>query len=273
MSRNGISGPEQRMPLFLADEVEEQGIGDALSRSAISSRILKAIAWAAVPGALAIAVLSMEAPERLFSDITTSVSDTAGRLLGHPALQAGADKATPVIRYATADAQALPPVAEDAPARDEPAVVPEPDHRRAENNEPPSDALLSQFQAWAADKPSQPPAEPAPLVQDTPVAQDVPVPAAQETPAPVVSIARDEPRDPPRSVQKRRQGKALHNARAEMRPAHLRRKRIAQEQYSRAPERPPQEIRAPEPVQPAPAPAFQNAPSFFQTLGFGTQQQ
>lgn len=272
MSRNGISGPEQRMPLFLADEAEQQDIGDALSRSAISSRILKAIAWAAVPGALAIALLSVEAPEKLLSDITTSVSDTAARLLDHSALQAGADKATPVIRYATADAQALPPVIEDAPARDESAIAPVPDQRRAENNEPPSDALLSQFQAWAADKPAQPPAEPAPVVQDTPVAQDTPVPAAQETPAPIVSVARDEPRDPPRSMQKRRQGKALHNARAELRPAHLRRKRIAQEQYSRVPDRPAQEVRAPEPVQPPPAPAFQTTPSFFQTLGFGTQQ-
>jgi hypothetical protein len=272
MSRNGISGPEQRMPLFLADEAEEQGIGDALSRSAISSRILKAIAWAAVPGALAIAVLSMEAPEKLFSDITASVSDTAGRLLDHSP-QAGAIKATPVIRYATADAQALPPVTGEAPARDEPAIVPEPDQRRAERNEPPSEALLSQFQAWAADKSAQPPAEPAPVVQDTPVAQDTPpIPAAQEAPAPVLSIARDEPRDPPRSMQKRRQGKALHNAHAELRPAHLRRKRIAQEQYSRVPDRPAQEVRAPEPVQPPSAPVFQTAPSFFQTLGFGTQQ-
>jgi hypothetical protein len=266
MSSNGISGPEQRMPLFLADEAEEQGIGDALSRSAISSRILKAIAWAAVPGALAIAVMSMDAPGKLFSDLTTSVSDATGSLLGHSAVQADADKATPVIRYATADAQALPPLTEDAPAREEAVVAPEPDQRRADNGEPPSDGLLSQFQAWAADKPTQVPAEPSTAVPDAPV------PVAQEAPAPVASIVRDEPRDPPRSVQKRRQGKTLHNARAEMRPAHLRRKKVSQEQYSRAPDRPAQEVRAPDPVQPAPAPAFQTAPSFFQTLGFGTQQ-
>lgn len=264
MLRNGISGTEQRMPLFLADEPEEQGIGDALSRSAISSRILKVIAWAAIPGAIAIAALSMEAPGKLFSDLTTAVSDAAGSLLGHSPLQAGADKATPVIRYATADAQALPPVVESPPAREEPVIAPEPDQRRAENAEPPSEGLLGQFQAWAADKPVQAPAEPTTAVPD------VPAPVAQEAPAPVAGIIRDEPRDPPRSAQKRRQGKTLHNARAEMGPAHLRRKRIAQEQYSRAPDRPAQEVRAPEPVQPAPA--FQTAPSFFQSLGFGTQQ-
>ncbi|MET0675143.1 MAG: hypothetical protein ABW175_05035 [Bradyrhizobium sp.] len=280
MSRNGSSEPEQHLPLFLADEAEERGIGNALSRAVISSRVLKALAWAAVPVALGIAVLSVEAPAKLISDLTASVSGAAGSLLGHSALQPETDRAAPVIRYAAADAQGLPPATVDTLAREDLAIEPEPDHRRAETAEPPSEALLSQFQAWAADKPAQAPSEPVASVPDAPVpvAQEAPLPIAKEAVAKetVAKEAREETREPTRTVQKRRQGKALHNARAEMRPAHLRRKKVSQEQYSRVPDRPAQETRVPEQgqvAQPAQAPAFQTAPSFFQTLGIGTQQQ
>ena len=274
MSRNGSSEPEQHLPLFLADEAEESGIGNALSRAVISSRVLKAIAWAAVPVALGIAVLLVEAPAKLVSDLTASMSDAASSLLGHSAPQPEKDKASLVIRYAAADAQSLPPATVDTLAREDLVIEPEPDHRRAETAEPPSEALLSQFQAWAADKPAQTPSEPVPSVPDAPVplAQEVPSPVAKE---PVAKEAREESREPTRSAQKRRPGKTLHNARAEMRPAHLRRKKVSQEQYSRASDRPAQEARAPEQgqaAQPAQAPAFQTAPTFFQTLGFGTQQ-
>src|SRR5258707_14557961 len=132
-------------PLFLADEPEQQGIGKAWDRAVISSRVLKASILVATATAIGIAILSMGNPGTLVAYITASLVDKS-------ALQPSTDQSTPTIQP-TADAQALPPTAKDAPTRDEIAAASEPaGQSQTQNSEPSSEALFRQFQAWAAEK-------------------------------------------------------------------------------------------------------------------------
>lgn len=271
MSRNGNPEPEQRLPLFLADEaIEQHGLRNALSRSAISSRVLKAIAWAAVPGALGIALLSAEAPFGFFAELTSSISDTLGSTVGPPPLKSVADRATPVIRYASADADPVPSVVGDAPALEQISAAPEPvDRRQAANGEAGTEGLLGQFQAWAADKEPQAPVELAqPVPEASPQAvPDVPAKVAQEAPAQM----KADDRESARPSQKRRHTRTLRNAHAEMQhAAPHRRKKTIREQDARVSDQPPQEVRRQEPALPA-QPA--QPQGFFQTLGWPVQPQ
>ena len=147
-------------PLFLADEPEQQGIGKAWDRVAvISSRVLKASILVATATAIGIAILSVGNPVTLFADVTASLVDKS-------ALQPGTDQSTPTIQ-STADAQALPPTAKNAPTRDEIAAASEPaGQSQTENSEPASEGLFRQFQAWAAEKDAQ--VGPVQSVQDAP---------------------------------------------------------------------------------------------------------
>src|SRR5258705_12798434 len=147
-------------PLFLADEPEQQGIGKAWDRVAvISSRVLKASILVATATAIVIAILSMGNPGTLVAYVTASLVDQS-------ALQPGTDQSTPTIQ-STADAQALPPTAKDAPTRDEIAAASEPaGQSQTQNSEPPSEALFRQFQAWAAEKDAQAQVGPVQHVQD-----------------------------------------------------------------------------------------------------------
>ena len=182
-------------PLFLADEPEQQGIGKAWDTAVISSRVLKASILVATATAIGIAVLSVGNPVALFADVTASLVDKS-------ALQPGTDQSTPTIQ-STADAQALPPTAKDAPIRDEIAAAPESaGQSQTENSEPSSEALFRQFQAWAAEKDAQ--------------AQVGPVQSVQDAPAQVVQNARA----PLRPMQKHRHAGPVHRARAEIRPVH-----------------------------------------------------
>ena len=111
------SYPDHPLPLFFADEPEQQGIGKAWDRAVISSRVLKASILVAPATAIGMAILSVGNPVTLFADVTASLVDKS-------ALQPGTDQSTPTIQ-STADAQALPLTAKDAPTRDEIAAASE----------------------------------------------------------------------------------------------------------------------------------------------------
>ena len=212
---------DDRLPLVLVDEVEQQGIGKAWDGAVISSRVRKASILGATATAIFVAILWVGNPATLFADLTASLVDKS-------ALQPGTDQSTPTIQ-STADAQALPPTAKDAPTRDEMAAATEPaDQNQTENSEPPSEALL------APDKDAQ-----ARVGPEQPV-QDAPGQVAQNAPASVTANARASLRP----MQKDRHVRRVHHARAEIRPVQNPRKKVRHEQTARAEIPPAQDARA-----------------------------
>ena len=246
MPTNDGFDPDHALPLFLADEPEQQGIGKAWDTAGISSRVLKASILVATATAIGIAILSVGNPVTLFADVTAALVDKS-------ALQPDTDQSTPTIQ-STADAQALPLTANDAPARDEIAAASESaGQSQTENSEPSSEVLFRQFQAWAAEKDAQAQVGPVESVQDAPaqVVQNAPAHVAENAPAPL------------RPMQKHRHVRPVHSARAEIRPAQNPRKKIQREQNARAQVPPAQDARAQDQsVQSA------QAPSFLQTFGW-----
>lgn len=235
--------PDHPLPLFLADEPEQQGIGKAWDRAVISSRVLKASILVATATAIGIAILSVGNPVTLFADVTASLVDKS-------ALQPATDQSTPTIQ-STADAQALPPTAKDAPTRDEIAAASESaGQSQTESSEPSSEALFRQFQAWAAEKDAQAQVGPVESVQDAP-AQVV-----QNAPAQVAENARA-------ALQKHRPVRPVHSARAEIRPVQNPRKKVRREQNAPVQVPPAQDARAQDQ-------SMQNAqaPSLLQTFGW-----
>ncbi|WP_213251014.1 hypothetical protein, partial [Bradyrhizobium sp. sBnM-33] len=166
--------PDHPLPLFLADEPEQQGIGKDWDRAAISSRVLKTSILVATATAIGIAILSVGNPVTLLADVTASLVDKS-------ALQPGTDQSTPTIQ-STADAQALP-TAKDAPTHDEIAAASgSVGQSQTENSEPSSEALLRQFEAWAAEKDAQAQVGPVQSVQDAPaqIVQSAPAQVARQ---------------------------------------------------------------------------------------------
>lgn len=244
-TRDGFN-PDHPEPLCSADQPEQQSIGKAWDRAVVVPRALKASILAAAATAIGIAILSAGNPVRLFADVTAPVA-------GKSALQPGTDQSAPTIQ-STADARALPPTAKDAPTRDESALASEPaGQSQMENSEPSSEALFTQFQAWAAEKDAHAQVEAVRPVQDAPeqVVQNAPVEVAKEAGAPL------------RSMQKHRHLRPVQSARAEIRPVQNPRKKVGREQNARAEVPPAQGVRAPgQSVQNA------QAPSLLQTLGW-----
>jgi hypothetical protein len=257
-TKDGFS-PGHPVPVFLADEPEEQGIGKALDTAGIASLVLKASILVATATAIGIAILSVGNPATLFADVTASVADVTASLIDKSALKPGTDQSTPTIQ-STADAQALPPPAPDAPARDEIAAASEPaGQSQTENSEPVTEALFKQFQAWADEKDAQAKVEPVQPVQDAPT------PVVQNSLAQV----EENPRASSRPVQKHRHVRAVHNARADVQAVHNPRKKVRRERNARVQAPPAQDARAQQqdqPVQNAQTPSLQ-APSFLQTFG------
>ena len=213
-------------PLLLADEPDEQDIGKAWDRAVISSRVLTASILVATATAIGIAILSVGNRVTLLADVTASQVDTA-------------------------DAQALPPTAKDAPTRDEIAAASEPaGQNQTEKNEVP-EALFRQFQASAAEKDTQ--AQVGQPIQETSgrVAQHVPAQVAENGPASV------------RPMQRHRHVRAVQNARAEIRPVQNPRK-LRREQNARLQTPPAQRARA----QDQSAQNAQAAPWLLQALGW-----
>jgi hypothetical protein len=88
------------LPLFLADELEQQGMRKAWGRVVMLSRLLKAsvLAATATATALVIALFSVGNPVTLFADVTASLVDK-------PGLQPGTDQSDlpPVLTGLAAD--------------------------------------------------------------------------------------------------------------------------------------------------------------------------
>jgi hypothetical protein len=207
--------------------------------AAISSRILKMSVLAVA--AMAIAILWLGNPVALFANVTASLVDIS-------AFQDATGPSTPAIQ---STAQALPPTATDTPTREE--VAAPVNQMNAQNNEPPAEDLLKQFQTWAAEEDTR-----APVVPVEPVQPVQPVQVVQDDQAQVEEDARA----PVRHMQKHRRIRPAQNARAEIRPVPNPRARLRREQNARALVRPAQDARVQEqPVQNA------QPPSLLQSLG------
>jgi hypothetical protein len=141
--------------------------------------------------AIVFAILSVGNPLVLFENVTAS-------LLAKSAPQDGTGQSMPIIQ-STADAQALPPTASEAPKSEEiAATLKTADQSQTDIRQPSAEVLLNQFQAWTAEEDARPQVRPVQPVQD-----------AQ---AQVVQIAPEQVRP----VQKQRQVRPAQNARAKI---------------------------------------------------------
>ncbi|SDO78354.1 hypothetical protein [Afipia sp. GAS231] len=196
---------DQPIPLFLSvqtEEPEQPGIGKAWDRAAISFRILTTSILVVTAAAIVFAIL-VGNPIALLANVTAS-------LVGTSASQDDT-QSMPTIQ-STADAQALPPTASEAPTGEEiAAAFKNAVQSETEIREPPAEALLKQFQAWAAEEDSQAQVRPEQSVQDAQAQAQV-----QDDQAQAVQNARAQVRP----VQKHRHVKPAHNAQAEIRPEH-----------------------------------------------------
>jgi len=230
------------IPLFLSDhteQLEQPVIGK--DRAVISSRIVKASILVVTAAAIVFAIVSVENPLVLFENAMASLfaastpPDDTGQSM--PSIQS------------TADAQALPPAASEAPTGGEIAVASKTaDQGQIEIRQPPAEVLLNKFQAWAAEEDARP------QVQRVQPVQDAQAPVAQNARAQV------------RHVQKQRRVRPVQNARARMRRAQDARAQARPEQNAQPQDRSVQNAQAPaRPVQDAQPPA--QPPGFLQSLG------
>ena len=248
MPTNDDFDPADSLPQFLSVPTE-QDIGKAPDGAVAASRVVKASVMIAAATATGIAVLMAGDPVALLAQVSASLVGNSSPPSA-PAIQSAAD--APALVPSAAEAQALAPTTVDAPTRNEiPASEPA-GKDQAENSEPPSETLLRQFQAWAAEQDAQAHGGPVQPVQDAP-AQVVQNATAQTAPASATENVRAY-----RPVQKRRQVRAVNNARAEVRTQNQNpRKQVRRPQSARA-ERPPvQDARAQDQsVQDAQTPSF-----------------
>jgi hypothetical protein len=189
MATNDRFDPDGPLPLFLSADEPEQAIRN--DRAVISLRGLKASILAATATAFGIAAW-------VGNPVTLSADFTA--LLGKSVPQPVTDQPTPIIHTAiiqpTAEAEALPTTAKEAPPREISASEPASQTTQAENSQPSLEALFKEFRAWAAEQDARALAKPV---------QDDPAPVVEDAPAPV------------RSMQKhRRAARSIRNARAEI---------------------------------------------------------
>lgn len=245
------------LPVFLSSDAERY------EEPRRSSFLLKTaglfVVAAIVIGAAMTLVLGN--PMNLFAE--ASVADT-------PAAQPTADQTTPPVQ--------TPPVQSTADIEQTAAATSSREDVTATADiapEPPSGALLKQFQSWAAQQDGQPQAEPAQPAQgaQTQVEPVRPIQDAtpQAEPARPAQDAATQPSDdtpaPVRVVQKRRRARPVQNARAEIRIPRPRPAAGARpDRNARADARPPQDGRALE-QQPQP-----QTPSFLQSIGLRPQQ-
>jgi hypothetical protein len=163
--------PDDRIPLFLsnlAKEPEQSGI-----RKVVSSEVFRKAVLVFAAAAVAFAVVSV-GNVILFASVTASE-------VGTPAIQS------------TASAVALPrtPPGEELLTAFKSAL-----ENKAGVNQPSAEALLNQFQAWAAEEDAQAPARPPRPVQDvrTHIVQNPPLP--KRRPIQVEQTARAEDPSP-----------------------------------------------------------------------------
>jgi hypothetical protein len=147
MATNDGLASDDPVPLFLSDHAEEReppATGKVWYRAAISSRNLKTIILVVTAAAIVFAILAAGNPIALFANATAS-------LVGISAPQSGTGLSTPAVQ-STSSAQASP-AARDAPSRAEIVAAFNNAHQsQAEIRQPPAEALLKQFQAWATEQ-------------------------------------------------------------------------------------------------------------------------
>jgi hypothetical protein len=213
--------PDYPLPRFLAeraDEPQRQDIGKAWDVAVISPRILKTSIVVTMATVIGIGILWVGNPGTLFADVSASLVEILA--------PQGRTSQSPIIQ-STADAQASPPFAGDALTHDETAAaIRAADQSQTEISEPPSEALLKQFEAWAA--------------KEDALAQVKPVQPVQDAPAQGVQNAQA----PVRAMQKHRRIRPIQNARAETRPEQNPRKKVRREQNARVRVRSVQDARA-----------------------------
>jgi len=249
--------PDHPLPVFLtarAHDYEEQRGSSGLLKAGI-------FVMAAATVVIAVALtLALGDPMRIFA-----ATDA-------PATQATSDQATdqstpPVTPplQTTAEAQASPQTVASLPSRDADAATSSP------AGDPPSGALLQQFQSWAAAQDAQPPTEAARPAQDTPTQVEPVRPTLNAQPqaepvvqgAPTTQVMQDDPPVPVRRVH--RKPRPVQNARAEIRPAKRPPTIVPRERTAQA--RPGQDPRA---VEQLPTQSSQSS-SLLQSLGINRQ--
>ena len=150
------------IPLFLSDPIEvpeQAGSLQAWERAVIASRIITTGIWFVAAAAIVFAVLSVRNPLALFENATASLFATS-------APQDGTGQSMPIIQ-STADTQPLPPTASEVPTGDEiAATLKTADQSQTDIRQPSPEALLNQFQAWAAEEDAQAQVRPVQPVQD-----------------------------------------------------------------------------------------------------------
>ncbi len=209
------------IPLFLADpaeDPEQPGIAKAWDIADISSLILKTSVLLIIAASIVFAILSVGDPRVFFANFTASLVATS-------APEDSTDQSMPIIQ-STPGAQALPPTASEAPARDEiGAAVRTADQSQTEIRQPPAESLLNKFQAWAAEedaraqvRPVQPEREPqAQAVQQAQPTQDVRAQVVQNARAQIRPVQKQRQVRPVkqrqvRSVQRQRRVRPAQNA-------------------------------------------------------------
>jgi len=206
------------VPLFLADPAEDReqpDIGKAWDIADISSLVLKTSVLLIIAASIVFAILSVGNPRVFFANVTASLA----------APEEGTDQPTPIIQ-STPGAQTLPPVASEAPARDEiGAAIRTADQSPTDIGQPPAESLLNKFQAWAEEEDARAqlrPVQPEREAQVQPVQQAQPAPdvraqivqnaRAQITPVQNQRHVRPVKQRQVRSVQKQRRVRPAQNA-------------------------------------------------------------
>ena len=243
-------GPDLRTgicdPCLVILDLGLLGILKAWDRAVAASQIMKMSILVVTTAGIVFAVLSVENPIVL--------ANATASLVGTSAPQDGT-QSMPKIQ-STADAPALLPTASEAPTGDEiAAAFKTPNQSQTEISQPPAEALLKQFQAWAAEEDtrdeitgaiepadqsqteiSQPPAE-ALLKQFQAWAAEKDA-RAEVRP---VKNARDHVRS---EHNVRAKVRRVHNARVHVRPMKNARAEVREEQNSRAQDRSVQNVQA-----------------------------
>jgi hypothetical protein len=181
--------------------------------------ILKTSILVVVAAAIVFAILSVGNPLVLFVNATASRFATS-------APQDGTGQSMPIVR-STAGAQALPPSSEAPTGNEIAAAFKTAYDSQTEIRQPPAEALLNQFRAWAAEEDAR--------AQDRPVQplQGVQAQPVQDTQVQVVQKQRPVP---PMQNARRAEVRPVQNARAKV--AKNARAKVRREQNARAQVRP-----------------------------------
>jgi hypothetical protein len=186
------------------EEPQQVAILKACDRAVTASQIMKMSILVVTTAGIVFAVLSVENPIVL-ANATASLVGTSAPPQSMPKIQS------------TADAPALLPTASEAPTGDEIAVAfKTANQSQTEISQPPAEALLKQFQAWAAEKDARAEVRP-------------------------VRNAREHERS---EHNVRAKVRRVHNARVHVRPVKNARAEVREEQISRAQDRSVQNVQA-----------------------------